>query len=66
MTLPLVTIFIPLYNGENYIKETLESAISQSYSNLDILVINDGSTDSGLNIVKSFSDPRIRIIENKK
>ncbi|WP_066157499.1 glycosyltransferase family 2 protein [Halalkalibacter krulwichiae] len=61
---PLVTVFIPLYNCEKYIKDALNSIVNQSYSNLDILIVDDGSTDNSLEIVKSFDDPRIRIVEN--
>ncbi|MFC6283197.1 MULTISPECIES: glycosyltransferase [Polaromonas] len=44
---PLVSIVIPVYNGSNYLAEAIESALSQTYSNIEILVINDGSTDDG-------------------
>ena len=45
---PLVSIVIPVYNGSNYMREAIDSAISQTYSNIEILVVNDGSTDDGL------------------
>lgn len=51
---PLVSIVIPAYNGEKYLKETIENALSQSYDNLEILVIDDGSTDNTPKIAKSF------------
>lgn len=44
---PLVSIIIPVYNGSNYLKEAIESALNQTYSNIEILVINDGSNDNG-------------------
>lgn len=47
MNNPLVSIIIPVYNGANYLKEAIESALSQSYTNIEILVINDGSKDNG-------------------
>lgn len=55
---PKVTILIPVYNGANYIKYAIDSAINQTYKNIEILVINDGSTDNGATekIVKSFAD----------
>ena len=58
-----VSIVIPTYNLEKYIAKTIESILSQTYSHLEILIIDDGSTDSTLQIVKSyeFNDHRIRV-----
>ena len=58
----LVTIVINVYNGEKYLKKCLDSIVNQTYKNLDILIINDGSTDNSLDIIKSYQDKRIRII----
>lgn len=44
---PLVSIIIPVYNGANYMREAIDSAISQTYKNIEIIVVNDGSTDDG-------------------
>jgi GT2 family glycosyltransferase len=57
---PLVSVCIPLYNGERYIKESLQSVLDQSYPSLEILVSDHSSTDSSAEIVESFDDPRIR------
>lgn len=62
---PLVSICIPTYNGVPFIYESLQSAISQSYENLEILISDDGSTDDTLNVVKSFTDHRIRVVLNR-
>lgn len=59
---PLVSVIIPVYNGEKFIATTLRSVIHQSYSNWEIIIINDGSTDNTLNIVSDLKDPRIKII----
>jgi hypothetical protein len=64
---PLVSIIMPAFNAEKYIEEAIQSVCSQSYTNWELLVINDGSTDSTRSIVKHFSeqDHRIRLIDNE-
>jgi len=47
MTLPLISIIIPVYNGSNYLRDAINSALAQTYENCEILVVNDGSTDRG-------------------
>jgi glycosyltransferase involved in cell wall biosynthesis len=58
----LISIIINVYNGEKYINKCLDSVINQTYKNIEILIINDGSTDNTLKICKSYKDKRIRII----
>ena len=58
----LVSIIVPVYNLENYIKRCLNSIINQTYKNIEIIVVNDGSTDNSLNIIKELSDLDDRII----
>ncbi len=58
---PLVTILIPVYNGEKFIRDAIDSALNQTYNNIEILVVNDGSTDSTEEILKEYGD-RIRFI----
>jgi glycosyltransferase involved in cell wall biosynthesis len=57
--LPLVSIVIPCYNGEKYVGEAIDSALAQTYANKEVIVIDDGSTDGSLDVIKSFGD-RIR------
>lgn len=61
----LITVIINVYNGEKFISKCIESVINQTYKNLDILIINDGSTDNTLKICKTYKDKRIRIITTK-
>jgi glycosyltransferase involved in cell wall biosynthesis len=62
---PLVSIVIPVHNGEKYLKESIESCINQSYSPIEILVINDASTDGTLEMLKEYGD-KIKIITVEK
>ena len=58
---PIVTIGIPTFNRANgFLRETLESALAQSYLNLDIVVSDNGSTDNTESVVRSYADPRVR------
>ncbi|TZF86206.1 glycosyltransferase family 2 protein (plasmid) [Pedobacter sp. BS3] len=63
----LISVCMPAYNAEKYIREAINSILVQSYTNLELIIVNDGSTDQTLSVVKQFSDPRIKIInrENK-
>ena len=61
----LVSVIIPTFNGSRFIKETVHSALGQTYRNIEIIVIDDGSTDNTLEIVKSISDPRVTYIRQE-
>src|SRR4051812_19701656 len=64
--LPLVSVIMPCYNTEKYFVEAIESIINQTYKNLEIVLINDGSTDSTTELLNQYSekDKRIKIILN--
>lgn len=62
---PLVSVCVPAFNAEKYIIECINSILNQSYKNIEIIVVNDGSTDQTLAILKSINDPRIKIINQK-
>jgi glycosyltransferase involved in cell wall biosynthesis len=67
MTTPLVSVIIPAYNSEKYIAETLRSVIAQSYKNLEIIVVDDASTDNTLQVVESMDITRpIAVIKKEK
>ncbi|RZN83110.1 MAG: glycosyltransferase family 2 protein [Winogradskyella sp.] len=64
MNSPLVTILLPVYNGEKTIKATLESLLSQTYTDFELLLGIDGTTDASKDIALAFDDSRIKIIEH--
>lgn len=63
----LISIIVPIYNAENYLKECLDSLIKQTYTNLEIILINDGSDDDSLSICREYekTDNRIVVIDKK-
>lgn len=62
-----ISIIIPVYNVEKYIKICIESVINQTYKNLEILVINDGTKDKSFEIIESYlEDKRIKVINREK
>ncbi|MGG2140284.1 glycosyltransferase family 2 protein [Symbiopectobacterium sp. RP] len=63
MEKPLISVIIPVFNAENYIKEAVESIIQQSYTNIEIIIINDGSVDGTSEILNKLNDSRIKIYE---
>ncbi|MCL2027881.1 MAG: glycosyltransferase [Bacteroidales bacterium] len=63
---PLVSICIPCYNAAPFIGETLQSVLAQTYTNLEIIICDDQSKDNTIEIVKTFSDPRISIHVNEQ
>lgn len=62
--LPLVSVILPVFNSEKYIRESIESILYQTYENLEILIYNDGSTDKSLEIIKSYEDNRIKLFNS--
>lgn len=59
--MPLISVIIPVYNGEKTINETIESVLNQTFQDFELIVINDGSNDATLKIVESINDLRIKI-----
>ena len=60
---PKVSIITGVYNAENYIRETIDSVLSQTLENFEWIVIDDGSKDKTTDILKSFSDGRIKLVQ---
>ncbi len=61
----LVSVIIPVYNVEKYIAATIQSVIDQTYTNFELLIVDDGSPDKSLEICQQFTDKRIKIIRQK-
>ncbi len=61
MNKPLISVIIPAYNAQKTIKRTIESALNQTFSDFELIIVNDGSQDSTLEIVSSISDPRLKV-----
>jgi succinoglycan biosynthesis protein ExoO len=65
-TVPLVSVVVPAFNAENTIGATIHSALSQTFDNFELVICDDASTDRTSEVVRSFSDPRIRLISNPR
>ncbi len=62
---PLVSILIPAYNAQAWIQSTLESALNQDYPNIEVILVNDGSTDQTLAIAKNFEAKSVKIVDQQ-
>lgn len=62
---PLVSVILPVYNGEKYLGETIQSILDQTYTNFEFIILNDCSTDDSEKIIMSFNDVRIRYYKNE-
>lgn len=63
---PRVTVLMPAHNAGKYIAQSIQSVLDQTYQDWELLIVNDGSTDNTLEVVRSFNDPRIRLHENSE
>lgn len=59
-----VTVLMAVYNGERYLREAIESILGQTFQDFEFLIMNDGSTDSTREVILSYDDPRIRLVDN--
>lgn len=62
--IPEITVLMPVYNAEKYLKESIESILNQTFGDFEFLIINDGSCDSSVEIIESFDDSRIKLVHN--
>lgn len=65
---PLISIILPVYNGERFLEEAIESILSQTFSNFELIIVNDASSDNSLKIAEEFAkkDKRLKILSNEK
>lgn len=63
--MPKVTVLMAVYNGERYLREAIESILAQTFQDFEFLIINDGSTDNSREVILSYEDPRIRLVDNE-
>lgn len=64
MSQPLLSVVMAVYNGEAFVRDAIDSILKQTYQNFEFIIINDASTDSTPDILKSYNDPRIVILTN--
>ena len=62
--LPLITVLMPVFNADKYLNIAIDSILSQTFSNFEFLIIDDGSTDKSVEIIQAYTDSRIRFIQN--
>jgi len=62
---PLVSVILPVYNGATYLDESIKSILNQTFTDFELIIVNDGSKDNSLEILRGFQDSRIQIIDQK-
>ena len=65
MNEPLISVLLCTYNDEKYIKDAIESILNQTFKKFEFIIVNDGSTDRTLDIIKQYNDERIVLIDKK-
>lgn len=60
-----ISVCVPMYNAARYVRECIESILNQTFADFELLVVDDGSTDGSVEVVRSYDDPRIRLLENE-
>lgn len=59
-----VSVLMPVYNGEKYLREAIDSVLNQTYQDFELIIVDDGSTDNSVKIVKSYNNPKIKLYIN--
>jgi glycosyltransferase involved in cell wall biosynthesis len=65
MITPLLTVLMPVYNAEQYLPEAIDSILQQTLEDFELLIIDDASVDSSVQIIRNYTDKRIRLIINE-
>lgn len=60
---PSISVCMPMFNASRYLRESIDSVLAQTFADFEFLIADDGSTDDSVDIVESYSDPRIRLIK---
>jgi glycosyltransferase involved in cell wall biosynthesis len=63
---PKVSIILPTYNGSKYLRQAIDSCLKQTYKNIELIIVDDGSTDGSPKIIRSYNDSRIIYIRHEK
>jgi len=63
---PRVTVFTPVYNRERTLRATIDSVLGQTYADFELLLVDDGSKDTSIEIIRSYADPRIRLVAHER
>ncbi|HYE55772.1 MAG TPA: glycosyltransferase [Chitinophagaceae bacterium] len=64
MDSPLLTVLMPVYNADRFLAEAIDSILAQTFTQFEFLIIDDASSDNSVSIIKSYNDPRIRLVRN--
>ena len=65
MTSPTVSVLLPVYNAQDYLRESIDSILNQSFTDFELIIMNDGSTDGSKEIIDSYSDSRIKVVHQE-
>lgn len=60
----MISIVVPVYNAESYIKETIENVLNQTYQDFELILVDDGSSDNSRQVISEFDDPRVKLFRN--
>src|SRR5436190_20057932 len=63
---PAITVLMPVFNAAAFVREAIQSVLRQTQADLELLIIDDASTDGSSAIIRSFSDPRVRVITHQR